>query len=125
MGSIAFKRLICYTFISLLLTAGWQAHAGMVGTEQLASELTTRQQRDQLYDFLSREDVASQLVDLGVEPNQAQERVASLTDAEVATLVAKLEELPAGGSALGTVAMVLLILILLDVAGVTDIFPGV
>jgi len=125
MVSTAFKRFICYTFIGLFLTAGLQAQAAIVGTDQLANELTGQQQREELLGLLEREDVTKQLVSLGVNPHQAHDRVANLSDGEVSTLLAQIDELPAGGSALGTVAMVLLILILLDVAGVTDIFPGV
>lgn len=46
---------------------------------------------------LDRADVRQALVDLGVDPSQAQQRVAALTDAEVALLQDKLDQLPAAG----------------------------
>jgi hypothetical protein len=52
-----------------------------------------------------------------------ENRINSLSQAELAQINARLDSLPAGGNGLGTVALVLLILILLEVAGVIDIFP--
>ena len=45
--------------------------------------------------------------------------------AEVIAMHQQLNNLPAGQGALGAVVLILVIFILLDVAGVTDIFPGV
>ena len=46
---------------------------------------------------LGRADVRQALTDLGVDPDTAQQRVAALTDAEIAKLRADLDRLPAGG----------------------------
>ena len=46
---------------------------------------------------LAREDVRQAMQSLGVDPDQARERVAALTDAEVLQLDGKLAELPAAG----------------------------
>jgi len=125
------KRLTCYSLAVLTLTGGVQARtlAAIVDTQSLATAAQAQQlaqaQRARLHDLLSRSDVASQLVALGVDPNSALSRVGSLSDADIASLVDRLDSLPAGSGALGTIALVLLILILLDIAGVTDIFPKV
>ena len=50
-------------------------------------------------------------------------RINSMTASEISQVQGHLANLPAGGSALGTVALVLVILILLEIAGVIDIFP--
>lgn len=57
---------------------------------------------------LSRDDVRRALVELGVEPAQAQARVSALTDAEVAKLDRELAKLPAGGDT----AWILLVIVL-------------
>lgn len=121
------KRFISSTLIVLITCAGIQANAqaAMIDTPQLASEVSVEMQRDELATLFAREDVAKQLSSLGVDPADAQERVASLSDTEVSQLHAKINDLPAGAGALGTIALVLVILILLDVAGVTDIFPKI
>ena len=80
--------------------------------------------RDQVGVMLEREDVAAALIDMGVDVDNAKSRVNSLTMTELQTLSSNMNTLPAGEGALGTIALVLVILILLDVAGVTDIFPA-
>jgi hypothetical protein len=66
--------------------------------------------------------------DKGIDPQEAQARIDSLSDAEVNDIVDKLDQLPAGG-VLGTILiisfLVFLILLLTDIAGYTDIFPFV
>jgi hypothetical protein len=54
----------------------------------------------------------------------AQARIASLTASELATLASQIDTLPAGEGALETLIFVLVVFMLLDIAGVTDIFPG-
>lgn len=121
-----FKLMSC-ALVLVLTCAGIQmnANADFIGTRQLASVATTEIQRDELRTLFAREDVARQLSSMGVDVVDAQERVASLSDSEVEQLYQQIQDLPAGAGALGTIAIVLLILILLDVAGVTDIFPKI
>lgn len=71
----------------------------------------------------------TQLESLGVDAEQARERVALLSDPEAASLAGQLDELPAGGigvlGVIGIIALVFLTLVALDYFGVTDIFPWV
>ena len=74
----------------------------------------------------------AKLVELGVDPAEAQAQVAALDDAEVAALAEAAETLPAGGNG-GDVAVAFLVvsaivfitLIITDASGITDIFPWV
>ena len=50
-----------------------------------------------------REDVQQQLTLLGVDPDEAAERVAGLSDEEIQQIVGQLDELPAGEGGLGVV----------------------
>ena len=127
MHSTALKRLFIYFLVVLLPGASLctTASAGVIDSRDLVHEQLTTDQRSELLALLSRDDVAAQLTEYGVDPVTAQMRVSSLTDAEVASLHQKIDELPAGSGVLGTIALVLLILILLDIAGVTDIFPKI
>lgn len=121
------KRYISCTLVLLLTAAGVQAsaNAALIGTQQLASEVSVEVQRDELQTLFARDDVVQKLSSLGVDVANAQQRVANMSDAEVAQLHEQINDLPAGADALGTIALVLLILILLDVAGATDIFPKI
>ncbi len=112
---------------TLFTGAGLQApaHAAIVSTDALVAAAELQTQRQTLNETLLRDDVRDQMLALGVDPADVQQRIDSLTPAELAQVQGKLDQLPAGGDALGTVALVLLILILLDIAGVTDIFPRI
>jgi hypothetical protein len=85
-----------------------------------------REIRAELDTFLSREDVRAQMERLGVSPEEARSRVAALSDAEVVSLQEKIDQLPAGTSFIGVVAGILLVLILIllitDLLGFTDVF---
>ena len=59
---------------------------------------------------------------LDIVDDLALERVNALTPAELAALESQIQDLPAGGSLLGTLGIVLIVLIVLDLVGVTDVF---
>jgi hypothetical protein len=100
--------------------------AGMVGTSQaLAAEQGTLD-RARLASLLEREDLQRQLTAMGVDVQQAKDRVASLTDAEIAELNQRIGAQPAGGaSVLGVFVLLLLVLVITDLLGVTDVYPFV
>jgi len=98
--------------------------SGMVTTQQLAQETRDDQQRTHVSAFLNRADVQLLLEARGVDVADAQTRIASLTAGELAQLAAQIDTLPAGEGVLETLIFVLVVFMLLDIAGVTDIFPG-
>lgn len=99
--------------------------AAMIGTTQVLAAEQNRLDRDRLASLLEREDLQRQLSAMGVDVQNAKDRVAGLTDAEVARISQQIDTLPAGGDALGVVVLIFIILIITDVLGVTDIFPFV
>jgi len=111
---------------SLLGASMAPAQAAMVGTTQaLAAEQGTLD-RAKLASLLEREDLQLQLKAMGVDIDQARDRVANLTDAEVARINRQIETLPAGGdSFLGILVLIFVIFIITDALGATDIFPFV
>jgi len=112
----------------LVLGLGAQAQAapaGMVSSEQLTQHLQLDSQRASITQFLSREDVQGQLMARGVDVVDAETRVQNMTAAELSVLSAQIDELPAGEGVLETVLFLLAIFMLLDIAGATDIFPGI
>ena len=121
------KKILVYTLITMMSYAGlqMQVNAGVISTQQLAGAVTVDMQRAEINNLLAREDVAKQLTAFGVDSADAMQRVASLSDAEVSEMYHNIQDMPAGQGALGVIALVLVILILLDVAGVTDIFPKI
>ncbi len=101
------------------------AQAGMIGTEAVVNAAQVQQDRERLRQVLSRDDVKSQLIARGVDPAQVQARVDSLTDQEVQSLSGKIDQLPAGGDALGLLVLVLLVLLITDILGFTNVYPFV
>jgi len=65
------------------------------------------------------------MVELGVDPRQAELRVAALSDQELAQLDTRLDSLPAGEGALALVGAVFLVLMILEFTGVIDIFKKI
>lgn len=105
------------------------AFAGMIGTETVLDATRSQEARDYLNRTLAREDVRASLVAQGIDPLEAKARVESLSDAEAVSLADQIEELPAGGSALGIIVgailIVFIVLLITDILGYTDVFPFV
>ena len=115
--------LIC-SFLSLPVAQ--TAQAEMVSTEAFLSQQTQSNPRERLMVLLEKEEVLKKLQEYGVSPNEARERLASLSDAEVTKLNQQIDQLPAGadaaGAILGTAFAVFLILLITDILCVTKVF---
>ena len=123
-------RSIIASFVSVFLLASQcllvpAVHAAMVGTQTELARAERAEKEQQIVDTLSRDKARETLAEYGVEPEQIQERLSRLTDAEVQKLAKRTENLPAGQDVLGFVLGVILILVLLDLLGATDVFPAV
>ena len=98
--------------------------AAMVGTEAFLLNRDAQDARDQLRSFLDREGVQFYLTTRGIDPAEAQARIASLTDAEIRQIADKIDQLPAGGDFWGTVLFISIIafltLVVLELLGYTD-----
>lgn len=105
-----------------LSTIAAPASAAIVGTEQMLSQNTARQDVDT---FLARAEVQEQLQDWGVDAADAQRRVATLTPDELQMLNAQIDELPAGAGALEVIGVVFLVLLILELVGVTNVFSAI
>ena len=110
--------------MSLVVTT-MPARAEMIGTAQLLATSTEASQRERVDAFLAREDVRQQFEALGVDPAEAAQRVAGLTEAELEQLSGRIDQLPAGAGALEVVLIILLILIILELVGAIDIFKKI
>ncbi|MGH8640677.1 MAG: PA2779 family protein [Burkholderiales bacterium] len=115
------RTIACALIVSVIgLGMPSSSLAGIVATDEARGNI----KRDQVTSFLERSDVRDRMQALGVDPDAARTRVAALSDDEVAALVDQLDQLPAGGSdVLTAVVVVFLILVILDLLGVTNIFP--
>ena len=123
--------------VSLLLVVSFcllnfnvpNAQAKMVGTDTIIAEQQALDQQTQVADFMAREDVKQILTQYGVDPVEAQQRVDSLSDKELASLASSIDQLPAGaggvGVVVGAVVLIFLVLLITDLVGLTHVFPFV
>lgn len=104
------------------------AQAGLITTDEILAG-NPPQDRERVAAFLERQDVRQQMVALGVDPDEALARVASLSDEEVRQISGHLDNLPAGQSAIGAVVgaalIIFLVLLVTDLLGLTNVFPFV
>lgn len=104
-------------------TAVQPAAAAMMGTAEFApAERAGQLQR--IDGFLAQQQVRDLLERQGVDPADARARVAALSDAELAMISERLDELPAGAGALAVIGVVFLVLVILEIVGVTNVFKG-
>ena len=104
------------------------AVAEALTTERLLEIDAAASTRAQLAALLDRDDVRTELQRHGVSGDEAAARVAALSDAEVARIRGQLDRLAAGtggGDVVLAALLIFLILIVLDLVGVTDVFPWV
>jgi predicted phage tail protein len=114
--------------ISLAMSfAGIQtpAVADIVGTPALAMQAELQMQRNDVRTFLARDDVRQALLAYGVHPSDINARINNMTESELLQIQHQMDMLPAGSSAVGLVLGVILIFVLLDLLGATNIFPGI
>ena len=109
---------------SMPLTA---ARAAMVGTDQVVAPSQAEADRARVASFIAREDVRAEMRRMGVDPAETGRRVAVMSDVEIARIAAAIDEAPAGqdivSTLIGLAVLVFIVLLITDLAGVTDVFP--
>jgi hypothetical protein len=105
------------------------AHAAMVSTDEILKQNKQNLDRECLTILLDRSEVRKQLEAWGVKSEEAKEWIDSLTDREIAKIVTRMDQMPAGGSATGILVggalLVFFVLLATDILGYTDVFPFV
>lgn len=104
-----------------IIVAPMALHAEMVDSHTILSQEERSNQVQMVETFIAREEVRSQMQTMGLDPTLAAERVASLTDSQLQQLALNIQNAPAGSGALGIVISVLVIILLLEILGITNI----
>lgn len=121
-------RLMAAVMMLVSMPIGY-AQAGMVTTDQVLDAASVVEARENVVAFFARDDVRQQMESLGVDPDEAASRAATMTDAEVMQIAGQMEQLPAGqdalGAILGAALLIFVILLITDILGLTNIFPFV
>jgi hypothetical protein len=101
-----FVRTISRVLILCMSAVSFQASAEMIGTGEVAAAVAKSSPG-------TRAALVSQLESFGLDAGTARDRVAALTDAEVAGLTGRLADLPAGaidGIVIGIAAVVIFLI---------------
>ncbi len=109
--------LICTGFVQV----SW---AGVIGTGQIMDSDVRATSIERIDALLAIESVSSQLLEYGVDPAMIEARIHGLTTAELLALESRLDQQVAGGDALALVGTVFVVLMILELVGVTDIFKS-
>jgi hypothetical protein len=115
------RRLIA-TLLVICIALPLPSQAAMLSTDTVLGAA----QRDQVNRLLERADVQARLADFGVKASEVKARVAALSDDEVAQLAQRIDSLPTGadgGSLIGALLIVFIVLLITDILGVTKVFP--
>jgi hypothetical protein len=99
--------------------------AGMIDTGYLVDSKAREASLARMEVLLAREDVARQLVALGVDKDVVTTRLQGLSNIELLALEGQIDERVAGGDALAVIGAVFLVLLILELVGVTDIFKSI
>jgi len=98
------KKLLTSLSLALLLVAP-QVQAGMIGTQDV--------ERQKVKELVARPELAQQLKQMGIAPEDIQGRIDAMSDEEVRSLAGRLNAVPAGGDVTQQEWLLIIIVILL------------
>ena len=127
MSTLFFKRS-CVALVSvamLALAVPLPARGEIVSTGAVIALSGRDADLATIRSALSREEVGTRLAELGVAPGEIEGRLAALTDQEIASLAARINQAPAGGDVLAFIGLVFIVLLILEYTGAIDIFKKV
>lgn len=116
------RLLVIVTLLASFMAS--YAQAGLVSTQNLIVAGDEGYSKEQLQTALASAELRQQLVDLGVDPQQLGDRIASLTPAEIRQLNVELQQQPAGGI-VGLLLTIFIVFIITDMLCATDLFSFV
>jgi uncharacterized small protein (DUF1192 family) len=113
--------------VVLIVTSGFYAsyaQARPIPTQALISAHGHSYSKADLQTALASEELKTQLEEMGVDPEQLNDRIASLTASEIVKLNAELEQQPAGGI-VGALVTIFVVLVVTDMMCATNVFTFV
>ncbi len=119
--------ILAVVLLLLMSTLNQTAAAAMVGTEKLLISDRNQKTRSYLQQMMSRKEIQEALVARGIDLQEAQIRIASLTDSEIELIFDKITDLPAGGIEAGfvliIVGVVLVVFIIVEYISAVPMLP--
>ena len=100
------------------------ASANAVSTLEFVADAPQLSVQQQVQQRLQSEELRDAMTAMGVDPHAVEQRIAALSGEELAKLNASLDQLPAGAGVVEVVGLVFIVLMILELVGVTDIFTA-
>ena len=121
------KRLICVVLALSVFNLAFAgvANAGILSSSDIIAAEQVQLDRTQLKSLFARADVQDKLIAMGVDVAAAQLRVDTMSEQEIQQMAASMDEMPAGAGFVETLVLAFLVLIVLEVTGVTDVLPNI
>ncbi|MDX1678008.1 PA2779 family protein [Arsukibacterium sp.] len=110
------------TLVGTVFFGSSQATAAVYGSDQVIADQQHQYTKQQVLAYVDTAEVQNKLIELGVSPADAKLRIASMTHDELEAFNNQLNEMPAGGI-VGTIVTVLVVVAVLDLMGITDVYP--
>jgi hypothetical protein len=101
------------------------ANAGILSSSDIVTAEQVQLDRAQLKSLFARADVQDKLIAMGVDVAAAQARVDTMSEQEIQQMTASMDEMPAGAGFVEALVLAFLILVVLEVTGVTDVLPNI
>ena len=119
--------ILAIILLLLMSTLTRPAVAAMVGTEKLLISDRNQETRSYLQQMMSRKDIQQALIARGIDLQEAQIRIDSLTDSEIELIFNKITDLPAGGVdatfVLILVGVIVVMIIIVEYISAVPMFP--
>jgi hypothetical protein len=96
--------------------------AAPIGTDTLVQLEQRGELVSRIQSGLARDDVRAQLLARGVAPGEVDARLGALSNEELQMIALQFDELPAGGNLLAVIGVVFVVLLILELVGVTNVF---
>ena len=108
--SYAFKKMLCRFMAVALISLPFQTgQASMIATDQVNTAATVQLDRTLVSNYLSRAETVNEFQILGLNAQDARDRVAAMTDDEVSSLAGKISAANAGGNGAGVLLFILVV----------------
>ncbi len=117
------RTLALLLSVSLVFVSLGQAQAAIIDNNQVIYQTEQANDKAVLLQTINRIDVQKQLMSMGVNSADLENRINQMTQGEIAQLNQQIDGLPAGGGVLGIVLLVFVVFVITDVVGATNIFP--
>ena len=93
-----YSLLVIFSSTTFLVPA---AQAGIIGTDQVLNAQQLQDTRNEIKQLMNRTETVKQFQSMGIDIEQAKNRVDSMTDQELAMMADHMKQMPAGGGLLG------------------------